>query len=415
MAEAARARGGRGGGAVSAAVRIRAETSPRDPDAARFVLERPVADGAVAFDDAAAAAEAPLPAALFALDGVRRVAFDGPAITVAKAAEADWAALKPAVAAAIRAALPAHDAAPPLRPAQDLDADARMFEAVRKALDGSANPAIAKHGGRVDVVAVENGDVKLRMSGGCQGCAASSATLRDGVERILRAAVPGIGRIVDVTDHAAGENPFFRREGASPLGSAATRDGDGWTVDAGRLAERFGVEPEALRAEMRAGRVASVEERGEGADSGFTRLTVRWGKRLWRAVVGPDGAAREEVGEAADPALAGRVRAYLEAADPARLPVSYGALAEALGVRPPHAIGQVARALETTMREDAAAGRPFVAALVVGRARGGLPAPGFFALAADLGRGPEGDEDARACHARLFAEAMAARTAPAGA
>lgn len=403
---------------MSAAIRIRAEASPRDPHAMRFLLERSLVEEPAAFDDAEAAADAPLPAALFAIDGVRRVALDGPSITVAKTDHADWTALKPAVAAAIRAALPAHDAAPPPAAARARDDDARLLALVQKALDGAANPAIAQHGGRVDVVAVENGDVMLRMSGGCQGCAASSATLRDGVERILRAAAPGIGRIVDVTDHAAGANPFFRRHGASPLGAAApaARDESGWTLDAAQLARRFGVTPETLRAEMRAGRVASVEERGDGADSGFTRLTVRWGRRLWRAVVGPDGTAREETGETAgdpeDADLAKRARAYLAHLDAAALPISYGKLAEALGVRPPHAIGRVARALETTMREDAAAGRPFAAALVVGRARGGLPARGFFDLARSLGRGPAAGEDDRAFHARLFADALAARASP---
>ena len=90
-------------------------------------------------------------------------------------------------------------------------------------LDRAAKPAIAAHGGRVDVVDVVDGELRLRMSGGCQGCAASTATLRDGVERMVRAAVPEIARIVDVTDHDAGLTPYYSHADgrtASPLARA---------------------------------------------------------------------------------------------------------------------------------------------------------------------------------------------------
>ncbi len=400
-------------------VRIRAEIAEADPDVARFVLDRAVAAAPLRFETADEAEGTPLAGALLAIEGVRRVALNGSAIIVGKAPAAAWSALKPAVAAAIRAALPGHDAAAPVAPA-DTDEDATLLAAVRRALDGAANPAVAKHGGRIDVVAVENSDVMLRMSGGCQGCAASSATLRDGVERILRATVPGIGRIVDVTDHAAGRTPYFGRGAipasalAPPPGALAVDDG-GWTIDAGHLATRFSVPPEDLRSAMRAGRVASIHEIGEGDDRGFTRLIVRWGRRVWRAIVGADGVTQEAVGElgdAADEGLAGRVRSHLMCEAPERLPLAYGALAEALGVAPPHAIGRVARALEATMREDAAAGRPFIAALVVGRARGGIPAPGFFELAAALGSQPASGESPRDFHARLFAAALQMRDSP---
>lgn len=90
----------------------------------------------------------------------------------------------------------------------------------------------------------------------------------------------------------------------------------------------------------------------------------------------------------------------------AALPFTYGGLAAALGLGPPGAIARVTQALEWTMAEDAAAGRPFLAALAVSRARRGLPAPGFFAAAVRLGRFPPDPAD----HADLFhAEAARAR------
>lgn len=101
-------------------------------------------------------------------------------------------------------------------------------------------------------------------------------------------------------------------------------------------------------------------------------------------------------------ALADAARAYLLALAEGGWPLTYRALADALRIPSPHTIHKLVGALEQTMREDAAAGRPFIAARVVSRSRGGLPAPGFFVLAAQLGRhdGSETGPQARAFHAR---------------
>jgi Fe/S biogenesis protein NfuA len=61
----------------------------------------------------------------------------------------------------------------------------------------------------VELADIEDNTLYLRMSGGCQGCAASAATLRQGIERMVREAVPEIQEIVDVTDHASGVNPYY--------------------------------------------------------------------------------------------------------------------------------------------------------------------------------------------------------------
>ena len=115
-------------------------------------------------------------------------------------------------------------------------------------------------------------------------------------------------------------------------------------------------------------------------------------------------------------ALAERVRVHLRHIAREALPVTYQALAKALDLQPPNTIHQVTEALERLMGEDAGNGRPFIAALVISKARGGLPAPGFFERARQLGRfdddacGPE----AWAFHALEFHAAVAfwARPAP---
>lgn len=84
-----------------------------------------------------------------------------------------------------------------------------IADRVREVLESQVNPAIASHGGLISLVDVEETDVFVEMSGGCQGCALSRATLRQGVERMLREAVPELTAVHDVTDHASGENPYL--------------------------------------------------------------------------------------------------------------------------------------------------------------------------------------------------------------
>ena len=84
-----------------------------------------------------------------------------------------------------------------------------LAERVKTVLDTEINPAIASHGGTITLVGVEDTEIYLEMGGGCQGCAMSRMTLRQGVERMVRQAVPEVTVIHDITDHASGENPFF--------------------------------------------------------------------------------------------------------------------------------------------------------------------------------------------------------------
>ena len=87
-----------------------------------------------------------------------------------------------------------------------------LAQRVREVLDSQVNPSIAAHGGQIDLVDVKDTDIYLEMSGGCQGCAMSRMTLRQGVERMLREEVPEITAVHDVTDHAGGSNPYFNAE-----------------------------------------------------------------------------------------------------------------------------------------------------------------------------------------------------------
>jgi Fe/S biogenesis protein NfuA len=76
-------------------------------------------------------------------------------------------------------------------------------------LETQVNPSIAMHGGRADLVGVDQLTAYLRLSGGCQGCGLARVTLSQGIEVALRDAVPELEAVVDVTDHASGTNPYF--------------------------------------------------------------------------------------------------------------------------------------------------------------------------------------------------------------
>jgi Fe/S biogenesis protein NfuA len=85
-----------------------------------------------------------------------------------------------------------------------------LARAVQAVLDARINPGVGGHGGMVTLMEVRDGTAYMRFGGGCQGCAAVDVTLRAGVEAALRDAVPEITAVVDITDHAAGENPYYR-------------------------------------------------------------------------------------------------------------------------------------------------------------------------------------------------------------
>ena len=80
---------------------------------------------------------------------------------------------------------------------------------MRQVLELQVNPAIASHGGHAELVAVEGDSAFLRLGGGCVGCGMVAVTLKQGVESAIRAGVPEITRVVDVTDHASGTNPYY--------------------------------------------------------------------------------------------------------------------------------------------------------------------------------------------------------------
>jgi Fe-S cluster biogenesis protein NfuA len=92
------------------------------------------------------------------------------------------------------------------------DAGGNLAEAARRVLDAEVNPAIAAHRGHVTVTGADQGWIRIRLEGGCQGCSLAEVTIRQGIEPLLRARLPAMTGLIDVTDHEAGTEPFFSPE-----------------------------------------------------------------------------------------------------------------------------------------------------------------------------------------------------------
>ena len=86
---------------------------------------------------------------------------------------------------------------------------AELKEKVRALLDNSINPAVAGHGGYIELIDVKDDTVYIQMSGGCQGCGAADVTLKAGIEWMIKEEISEVREILDVTDDAAGRNPYY--------------------------------------------------------------------------------------------------------------------------------------------------------------------------------------------------------------
>jgi Fe/S biogenesis protein NfuA len=84
-----------------------------------------------------------------------------------------------------------------------------ISKAVAEIIETEVNPAVASHGGHVELMGVEDGKAVIVFGGGCQGCGMADVTLKQGVESMIKDHVPSIDEVIDATDHAAGTNPFY--------------------------------------------------------------------------------------------------------------------------------------------------------------------------------------------------------------
>jgi IscR-regulated protein YhgI len=142
---------------------------------------------------------------------VAEVIVSGNLVTVVKRSATPWQVVGKAVGQAIRAAVAGGQpvAPKPSAAAAGVADDDSLYERVADLFERQVNPMVAGHGGRVELIDVQDAVVMVRMAGGCQGCGMADVTLRQGIEAMLHQEIPEVKGIVDITDHAAGSNPYF--------------------------------------------------------------------------------------------------------------------------------------------------------------------------------------------------------------
>ncbi len=177
-----------------------------------LLIDRPILERYSAwFTRPEDAADSPLAQAIFALKGIGQVTIHGMTIVIAADHSMDipWVEQAGKVAEIVREHLKAGK--PVVTPDffESLPSEDAISTKLDTLIKTVINPEIAGHSGAISLERVEGNTVFIQMMGGCQGCAASDITLKQGIHTTFKEAVPAIGAIYDETNHSAGDNPYF--------------------------------------------------------------------------------------------------------------------------------------------------------------------------------------------------------------
>ena len=177
-------------------------------DRCKFIVDRPLLpDQSAFFGEKEAASSSPLAMELLGLPGIESVLIADNIVTVSSGSPADWPAfgIGHIIRKHMRGGAPVVDTAY----FEGIPAEGDLKWAIGDLLEREINPAVAQHGGFVELIDVKGNNVFIRLGGGCQGCGAADVTLKQGIEKAIRTLVPRVGEILDTTDHAAGRNPYY--------------------------------------------------------------------------------------------------------------------------------------------------------------------------------------------------------------
>jgi Fe-S cluster biogenesis protein NfuA len=186
---------------------IQTEATP-NPQTLKFIPGSVLSDqGVVDFPSPETAMRSPLALRLFAIEGVKGVMIGADFVTVTKDAALEWDILKPSLLAALmehlvakRPILSANTDQTPLEsePVDHKPEDEGIVKDIQALLDTKIRPAVAMDGGDITFAKYEDGVVYLRMKGSCSGCPSSTATLKSGIENMLRYYVPEVQEVRNI-------------------------------------------------------------------------------------------------------------------------------------------------------------------------------------------------------------------------
>jgi len=180
---------------------IQTEATP-NPATLKFLPGKPVLPGGTRdYRDAGEAAESPLAQRLFSVNGVAGVFLGQDFITVTKG-NAEWQHIKPAILGLIMehylsgapVLAKSNGEAAPVEEFFDA-ADGEVVSTIKQLLDTRVRPAVAQDGGDITFHGFKQGVVYLNMKGSCAGCPSSTATLKHGIENLLRHFVPQVSEV----------------------------------------------------------------------------------------------------------------------------------------------------------------------------------------------------------------------------
>jgi len=188
------------------------EVDRRDSNLCRFTSARTLYVGTRSVNSKDEAERFPLAATLMCLPAVEKIQLIGHLLVVTKNRDREWHDLANDIKSVLTAYLISGDALS----SEDVQEQMMLIgrstkEKIQYLIDAQINPGVAEHGGSVQVVDVKDGGVYVRLYGGCQGCGAADFTLKQGIETIVKRAVPEIQQVIDVTNHGAGMNPYYQR------------------------------------------------------------------------------------------------------------------------------------------------------------------------------------------------------------
>lgn len=178
---------------------IQTETTP-NPATLKFLPGTGIMpEGTADYRSAAEAANSPLARRLFDIDGVEAVFLGADFVTVTKGSGVDWHVLKPSILGAIMehlmAGLPVIEGADAAAQEEYSEDDAEIVAQIKELLDTRVRPAVAQDGGDIVFRGYDDGVVYLHMQGACAGCPSSTATLKHGIENMLRHFVPEVNEV----------------------------------------------------------------------------------------------------------------------------------------------------------------------------------------------------------------------------
>lgn len=180
----------------------------------KFELALTISQREKTYTDSTEALSSPMASKIFGFPWTDQITVGTNFITVRKQDWVEWSVLeeplKGIVSEHFSALSEPIEENPEMDTAKGPSLDSPEAKTIQTLIEEQINPALASHGGFVVLHSVEGDKVFMEMGGGCQGCAMSYQTLKEGIEGAIKEAVPSISTVIDVTNHAAGDNPFYR-------------------------------------------------------------------------------------------------------------------------------------------------------------------------------------------------------------